>query len=191
MSRDQTQHVPEKHFPVNQLTQRYDLARSAVYTRLDALGIKPEKVGNRAYLNHAQLKLMDELHNFIQTGGQTAAFLEKKGLKKTENALPPSQAGFPLMQHPDIAQLVVAMSTELARHQSSVMSPGPLAHFQALEQAVQCGWLLSTSEITQLLNFPPDTLPQKQNSFTEAGFIFTQAGHRATGEIAWKVSKPN
>ncbi len=38
-------------FPVSELQHRYKIVRSAVYTRLEALNIKPEKQGGRAYVN--------------------------------------------------------------------------------------------------------------------------------------------
>ncbi|MCG8363989.1 MAG: hypothetical protein MJA27_11740 [Pseudanabaenales cyanobacterium] len=65
-------------FPVSQLPARYILARSAVYTRLKALGVRPQKISNRAYVNAEQLRWMDDLHQFIQSGGTTAEFLERR-----------------------------------------------------------------------------------------------------------------
>ena len=62
--------------PVNQLSDRYDLARSAVYKRMADLGIERKKIGNRAYVSEAQLALLDELHSFIGVGGNVAEFIE-------------------------------------------------------------------------------------------------------------------
>ena len=65
----------------------------------------------------------------------------------------------------------------------------PLAHLEALEKAYEKEWLLSTSELAQLLRLSPKTIRKYGNTFNEAGFTFTRAGTRARQETAWKVSK--
>lgn len=179
--------------PVNQLVERYNLARSAVYTRMEALGIKPEKVGNKAYLNAQQIRLMDELHVFINSGGTTAEFKESRGIqgaeKENEQAFEAS-SGLSTVQ-PDFARLVTAIAAEIAsRFQPPTPQPDRFAYYEVLEKAYQSGWLLSTSEIADLLDLLPSEIRQYGDSFTEAGFIFTKAGYRSGGEVAWKVSKP-
>lgn len=53
-------------FPVSELQHRYKIVRSAVYTRLEALNIKPEKQGGRAYVNGEQLQLtITEQHSAL------------------------------------------------------------------------------------------------------------------------------
>jgi hypothetical protein len=65
-------------FPVSELQHRYKIVRSAVYTRLEALNIKPEKQGGRAYVNGEQLRLLDALHDHIENGGTTAEFVASR-----------------------------------------------------------------------------------------------------------------
>ncbi|MBE9063307.1 hypothetical protein [cf. Phormidesmis sp. LEGE 11477] len=60
---------------VKKLTVRYSLGKTAVYRRMKALGIKPERIGNRSYVNQAQISLLDALHTFIQNKGTTAEFV--------------------------------------------------------------------------------------------------------------------
>lgn len=64
---------------VAQLPDRYHLSRSVLYERLADLQIKPDKVGNKAYVNAQQLQCLDALHQHIQQGGTTAEFLEAIG----------------------------------------------------------------------------------------------------------------
>ncbi|MDJ0707003.1 MAG: hypothetical protein QNJ46_27325 [Leptolyngbyaceae cyanobacterium MO_188.B28] len=71
-------------FPVGKLPARYDLVRSTLYARRKALGVRPQKIGNRAYINAKELNLLDDLHQFIQAGGSTAEFLELRGLRRTD-----------------------------------------------------------------------------------------------------------
>jgi hypothetical protein len=176
--------------PVIQLTERYNLVRSAVYTRMDALGIKPERVGNKAYVNAEQLKLLDEFHEFINSGGTTAEFKEFRGIQKTEEPTAEPSSGLSTVQ-PDFAQLVAAIASEIAsRFQPAPPEPDRFAYFEVLERAYHNGWLLSTSEIADLLDLLPSEIRQYGDSFSEAGFVFTKAGYRSGGEVAWKVSKP-
>jgi hypothetical protein len=180
--------------PVNQLMQRYNIVRSAVYTRLDALGIKPEKIGNKAYVNAPQIKLLDEFHEFIQSGGTTAEFKEMRGIQSGENLstgqYTGQSSGLSLVQS-DLVQMVAAIAAQFAnKMQPPPPEPDPLSYFEALEKAAQNGWYLRTSEVAYLLDLLPSDIQHYGVQFQEAGFIFTQVGYRSGGELAWKVSKP-
>lgn len=176
--------------PVGQLSARYNLVRSAIYNRLDALGIKPERVGNKSYVNAEQLRLLDDLHQFIQAGGNTAEFIEMRGIRKGQEPPEELSSGLSLNQ-PDIFKLVAAIASEIAsRLQPPMPDPDPLAYFETLERAARNGWLLRTSEVAYLLDMPPSTIREYGDRFSEAGFVFTKAGYRAPGEVAWRVSKP-
>ena len=185
--------------PVNQLMDRYGLVRSAVYTRLDALGIKPERIGNKSYVNAAQIRMLDDLHQFINSGGTTAEFQELRGLPRTDSNSNSSSSsgqssGLSTIQ-PDIVELITRIAAEIAsRLRPSAADSNPLAYFEmayfeVLERAAQGGWLLKNSEVGRLLDITPSELQLYSDSFSEAGFIFTKAGYRK-GEVAWKVSKP-
>lgn len=174
--------------PVNQLTARYNLVRSAVYTRIDALGIKPEKIGNKSYVNAEQLRLLDDLHRFIQAGGTTAEFLESRGMQREESSK--MSSGLSTVQ-PDIIQLVAEIAAQFAaKFQPAASEPDPFAYFETLERAARNGWLLSTSEVAYLLDLRPSEIQSYGDRFSEAGFFFTRAGYRSKGEVAWRVSKP-
>ena len=64
-----------------------------------------------------------------------------------------------------------------------------LAHLRELEEAYEKCWLLSTSEVADLLGLSVNTVRGYGNSFEEAGFVFTRSGNRSRGEIAWKIRK--
>lgn len=175
--------------PVSQLMDRYNLVRSAVYNRLEALGIKPEKIGNKAYVNSTQLRLLDDLHQFIQTGGTTAEFTESRGLQKANAETSGLSSGLSTIQ-PDIMKLVAAIAAEFAaRFQPPTPEPDPFAYFEVLERAARNGWLLRTTEVAYLLDLPPASIRAYGDRFSEAGFTFTRAGYRSQGEVAWRVSK--
>jgi hypothetical protein len=168
---------------VSQLIERYRLARSALYKRMDALGIAPQKIGGKAFYNAAQVRQLDELHEFIQRGGNAAQFVELRGIppqtKSEESAGLASGQG-------DFLSMFNRMLPFL---KSSVPEPDPLEYFEKLEQACQNKWLLSTSEVANLLGLSVAEIKQYGDRFQEAGFVFSHSGYRAGGELAWKVSK--
>ncbi len=65
----------------------------------------------------------------------------------------------------------------------------PLASLRGLEEAYRNTWLLSTSELAQLLKLSPKTVRSKGEQFEDAGFVFTRAKTRKREEVAWKISK--
>jgi len=183
--------------PVNQLSARYNLARSAVYKRMADLGIEREKIGNRAYVNAEQVALLDELHSFINVGGNVAEFIARKGLDKPESKGGDSSgqtsgqsSGLALSQA-DLVKVISAIAAEMTAKLQPALSAStdPLAYYESLEKAVQGGWKLRTSELSALLKLSPKEIDRYNPSFKEAGFIFTRAGYRSGGETAWIVSK--
>lgn len=58
-----------------------------------------------------------------------------------------------------------------------------------LEEAYRNTWLLSTSELAQLLKVSPRTVRGYGEQFSDAGFVFTRAGTKKRGEVAWRISK--
>jgi hypothetical protein len=179
--------VEVDRFPVADLQNRYSIKRTALYERLNALSIKPQKLGNKSYVEGEQLQQLDELHTHIQRGGGIADFLQEQGYlpsEHTEQLVQVNQPGALLAVVEVLAsRLVPAIVSKLTP------APAPLAHLEALEKAYEKGWLLSTSEVAQIFRLSVKTIRGYGDSFEEAGFVFTRAGTRAHGETAWGVSK--
>ena len=179
--------------PVNQLSDRYNLARSAVYKRMSDLGIEREKIGNRAYISGEQAVLLDELHDFIQIGGNVAEFITRKGLDAgtSQGASDFNQAagGGLALNQSDMVKLVSAIAAELTAQMRPAVAADPLAYYESLERAASNGWKLRTSEVAELLKLDPAEISRYGQTFYEAGFVFNQAGFRSGGEVAWLVSK--
>jgi hypothetical protein len=174
-------------FPVADLPDRYNLKRTALYERFKALDIKPYKQSNKSYLDGDQLKQLDELHAHLQRGGGISDFLPSPQPLLTE----PTQQLASLNQPGAFVTLIEVLTSRLVPAIVSKLIPPqpPLAHLEALERAYEKDWLLSTSELAQLLKLSPQTIIRYGNSFNEAGFTFTKAGTRARQETAWKVDK--
>jgi hypothetical protein len=149
------------------------------------LQIEPVKSGRKAYVDSQQLQLLDELHEHISKGGVTSDFLKQQQTSNTENSSalvldsPGQMTG---LQPSALVAMVSAIVHRLLPHQ-------PLDYLQALESAYEKGWLLSTSELADLLKLSPKTIASYGLSFEDAGFVFTRCGKRKKGEIAWRVEK--
>ncbi|MEL6490494.1 MAG: hypothetical protein AAFV85_19335 [Cyanobacteria bacterium J06634_6] len=180
--------------PVNQLSARYNLARSAVYKRMADLGIEREKVGNRAYVSGPQVALLDELHSFIGVGGNIAEFIARKGLDKPDEQAEDDSSGQSsgiALNQADMLKLVSAIAAEMAKNLQPSLTPSadPLAYYEKLEKAAKGKWKMRTSELADLLKLTPKEINSYGQTFYEAGFVFSRAGYRSGGETAWLVSK--
>jgi len=181
--------------PLSQLPGRYGIARSALYTRLKDLQIEPIKEGKKAYIDAPSLQLLDELHEHIQQGGTTNEFLKQKASKSTgqsrtddrtqqEGLIVQDSPGQITLQPSGLVSLVEAIVKRLLPKTGSRLS-----YLRELEEACEKGWLLSTSELADLLGLSAKTLAAYGQHFEDAGFVFTRAGTRKGGEIAWAIDK--
>jgi hypothetical protein len=172
--------------PITQLPSRYDIARSNLYTRLKDLGIEPERQGKKAFVNAEQLQLLDELHEHIQRGGTTSEFLKNKNseLSFDDRALAAIPSESSLFQPATFVTVVEAIVKRLLPSTGS-----RLAYMRELEEAYEKGWLLSTSELADLLKLSPKTIAAYGQAFEDGGFVFTRVGIRKGGEIAWAIDK--
>jgi hypothetical protein len=172
--------------PITQLPSRYGIARSNLYTRLKDLGIEPERQGKKAFVNAEQLQLLDELHDYIQRGGTTSEFIKYKNGKSSfdNRALAAIPSDNQLFQPATFVTVVEAIVKRLLPSTGSC-----LAYMRELEEAYEKGWLLSTSELADLLKLSSKTIAAYGNEFEDAGFVFTRVGIRKGGEIAWAIDK--
>jgi hypothetical protein len=180
--------------PVSQLPSRYGIARSALYTRLKDLKIDPHKQGKKAFVDASQLERLDALHSHIQKGGTTGEFLKQldtSGQLATPDS--PGQSRTFVQDSPGqiTASPTAALVTVVEAIVKRLMpAPSRLSYLLQLEEAYSHGWLLSTSELADLLGLTPGTITDYGQEFNDAGFTFTRAGKRKGGEIAWRVGKP-
>jgi len=179
-------------YPVNQLPARYDdLARSAFYKRMEALNIKPVRIGARSYVNAADVEMLDELHRFIKGGGSTPEFVEMYGINApaVQEDPPEKSSGLATISS-DMVNLIKGITAEIvANLNPPAEQVNPLAYYRFLEEAVQGKWELKSSEIEYLLKQSAPQNGAYGQTFREAGFVFRSVGRRSGGEVAWLVSK--
>lgn len=198
------------NYPVADLPSRFDLGKQAVYNRLEALGIKPTKVGKRSYISATQLQTLDRIHAHIHQGGSMADFQSPPqspdleispldAMDKTSGRLTSADNNLetsPLdtmgkssgLVEPNLEALVNLIAGAVSQTiASTIPTRSPLWYMSELERAEAQGWLLTTAEVQQLIGVKPS--PSKGTSTYQRGsFIFTKAG-KIGGQTAWQVTK--
>ncbi len=186
--------------PLSQLPSRYGIARSNLYTRLKDLKIESVKQGRQAFISMTSLQLLDGLHAHLQQGGTTAEFIQ---------LIQQSDQNHQLVEIPhNSSSIFHSYSAEYSSETTISLNPTALVgvietvvknlipssrnrlnYLRELEEAYQNQWLLSTSELADLLGLNQKTITNYGQEFSDAGFIFERAGIRKGGEIAWSVDK--
>lgn len=184
------QRVEVDELPLKSLPDRYGVARSQVYNRIKALGIKTIKRQQKAYVNRDQLALLDQLHALLQ---------QDYSLDSAVNLIlgdRPQQQGMVHVPQEAVEQsygtagqleMMQMLMTAIAnQHPASAPSapPNPLSRFEQLQAIADKDWRPSTSELADILGL--NSLPSA--SFERYGFRFTRAGKNGA-QSAWKVEK--
>jgi len=189
--------------PVAQLPDKYGIVKSVLYDRINRLGIKPTKIGNKSYVSGEQLELLDQLDAHMKAGGSMADFADQyasqsggqsenfdSGIESTSQS--DGQLTVAGLTASQFGQLIEGLVTRLIPaivRQLPLLASDPVAHLRALEEAYKNGWLLSTRELATLLKLSPSTVCRYGSKFEDAGFVFTRAGQRKGGEVAWSIGK--
>ena len=169
------------NFPVSELQDRYSIGRKQVYTRLEALDIKPEKFGNKAFINASQLEKLDSLDKHIKAGGAIADFQKVTTEHKTKSSEQTGQLS--TISENEALQLVLrGLLSETLKPVSGINQV--FQNLELLDKAVDRKWFLSSSEIKELLLIA--SLPK--SPFERYGFYFEKVG-RNGNEVSWKISK--
>ncbi len=184
--------------PLSQLPSRYDIARSNLYNRLKDLKIEPTKQGRKAFVNDLELKLLDELHAHLTEGGVTSDFIKQQDNQSHQLVIDSNsevEQSLPVSVQSQNEPTITLQPTALISVVEAVVkrfiptSTSRLTYLRELESAYQNGWLLSTSEVANLLGLAQKTITSYGQEFSDAGFVFTRVGMRKRGEIAWAIDK--
>ena len=139
------------------------------------------------------------LHEHIQKGGTTEEFLkqqsaESPGQSRTveqpdesspvlDGTLVPDSPGQILLSQP--AALITVVEAIVKR---LVPFGGRLNHLRELEEAYEKGWLLSTSEVADLLKLSPATVRGYGEQFEDAGACLYQGWNPEAGRSGERSS---
>ncbi|MDG2992018.1 hypothetical protein L3556_13920 [Candidatus Synechococcus calcipolaris G9] len=167
--------------------ERTRLKRPTLYSRMNALGIEPVKIGRNSFLTEDQIKELERLHEHLGRGRSVADFgiddvidtptSSTQLTKKMSAALASSRSMEGLMllaeafadaTRPDVGQVL-------------------LNRLRLLEEAAQNEWVFSTGELAELLGVSGSSLTKHQ-AFRRHGFNFVRTQSQGRS-VQWCVSK--
>ncbi len=175
---------------IKDLLKRYNLkTRQSIYNWCNALNITLEKDSSgHAYATTSQIELLDQLANHLQQGGKLTNFTPVSNVeidttmdneidKEIDNQIEP-------VHSPIDTQLLGEIVTAIA---SRLQPPDPLWYMSILERALSSNWLLTTSEVKQLIGVKPRT-KKGQSTYKRGNWIFMKSG-KIGNQTAWRVMK--
>ncbi|NEO50899.1 MAG: hypothetical protein F6K55_45215 [Moorea sp. SIO4A3] len=187
--------------PVKDLQTRYNIGRSALYERFKHANIKPNKEGTRSFVSGEQLEELDCLHNHLERGGTFEDFEAFLTLEYTENI----QEAISLNSSPDspvdvhrtssweaereaLEVLIDAIASGIERVGINRLQPvNPIGYMQQLKMAAEEGWLLTTSEVKELIKVKPH-IRKGEDAYRRGSWVFIKSG-KIGRETAWRVIK--
>lgn len=173
--------------PVSSLPDRYSVARSQIYNRINALGIETLKRGNKAYVDAGHLAQLDQLHECLNRGmtlNEAAAAVRQDSLMRLsdESPAPLINQGSPLPPYDTTEVAVLTLLGALV--QQVAAPPNPLQRFEQLQALADHDWRPGTSELAAILGLKS----LSGQTFERYGFRFTRVGKNGV-QSAWQVEK--
>lgn len=173
---------------INELCDRYGLARSSLYERLKGLNITLAKEGKKSVATDEQIKLLDDLDMWLK-GGTYRRIEDFKPVDLIQATLenePDSQLATAETEPPRQLDLFADMVKTTVKEVLREISPqSPLTQWRELEDAAKNGWVLSTSQVKQLLGTKP-----YGDRYQRGCFVFVKAG-KIGAETGWEIQKAN
>lgn len=173
-------------YTVGTLLERYGLSKSQVYARLNYLGIELEKTEDgRSFATEEQVQRLDNLHDWLKDGDKKRFMREYRETTEVEVM---SEASIAATEKDFTAQgdlFIFAANTILQKIQDFTISPPDkqIKQLKALEELVTYQWLVSTSQVEELIGIRPSGAV-----FTLGSFTFVRQG-RYRREASWVVVK--
>lgn len=181
---------------IKQLCERYQLvSRQGLYDRLKALNISLDRQGNKSFATPEQIELLDQLQQHLTEGGSLKTFTPIVETTVTVDVSPKLDSSLDIVRSgldSTLDSSLDTVSSELDINPQTLAlfnllqsnnRRSPLDKHRELQEATVNEWILSSSEIEELLGVKP-----KGETFTRGCWVFTKAG-KIGGQNGWKVSK--
>lgn len=210
-----TETIVEQSISIKTMLERLQVSKPTLYNYMAEVGVTPVRQGRQAYITAKEAKWVAALSGLLKSGEAASAAdavvrlrsmglsvpgkePETKALKKTVNRkvktlgddeltiLNRSSGTLVKVGQVIMAPLVEAINQFNVKADVNLTSQAAtLSHYEKLEKAHEKGWLLSTSELAELLKLSPGSI---QREFERGGFRFIKAGKNGR-ESAWKILK--
>jgi hypothetical protein len=195
-----------------ELCDRYSLSKKALYNRFDAVNIKPQiGADNKAYVTPEQIAVLDDLDRHLKSGGNLRNYTPVSPVAK-QSEVETTQSEVVTTPIKEISKSLTYQELEVIESQAiQPRSPGeelglvgssevtttlvevlgaiassqrdPLRKHQQLKEAAAEGWILTTSEIEEIIGVKPHG-----EIFIRGNWQLKRAG-KIGRESAWVVEK--
>ncbi|NEO59278.1 MAG: hypothetical protein F6J98_02260 [Moorea sp. SIO4G2] len=191
--------------PVKDLQTRYKIGRTALYERIKHANIETNKEGTRSFISGRQLEELDRLNTHLERGGTfedfepllTEEFTEDSqktiSLDSSPNSSPNSSPTVhrtsPWKAEREALEVLIdAIASGIERANINRMKPlSPIEYMQQLKIAAQEQWLLTTSEVRELIKVKPHTR-KGEDTYRRGSWLFVKSG-KIGRETAWRVEQ--
>ncbi len=180
---------------VLQLCDRYSLSsRKSLYSRLEAAGIKlPKDDDGKAYATEEMIQQLDDLDKHIKNGGTLKNYTPVTPVTtypetfdnghSLDNTTQTTQLTT-LRSREELLEIIEVLGTAIA---SKLQPVDPISYNASLEKAQANNWILSTSEVQQLIGVKP-SFKKGKKTFTRGCWTFIKTGKMGS-QTGWRVSK--
>jgi len=196
-------------YPVKSLMERYNITRSVLYNRFKGLGIVPTKFGRQSYVTGEELKLLDQLHEFVQAGGYITEFVKSYLPQPQVESLPPEQeverngngkgttktangnelvAKEQFLESPEGLEKVIETTVSSTVKAIRASNEDSLEDLETLQRIADNGWLIPTKRLAKIIDRAPSTLARKPE-VSYCGFRLIRAQQEGNQSL-WRVVHP-
>lgn len=162
---------------IKELLEHYNIKRTALYDRLKAANITPNKdQNNRSYITQEDLKKLDAVDWWLKDGGSLKTFMLDSPVEviKEEN--------LDIIDNPSVPiESIIELTKAILQQQK----PDPITQlekkYRFLAWAASTKTILSTKEVKILIQVTP-----KGTQFKRGSFTFIKVG-KIGNQSAWKI----
>ena len=158
---------------------------STFHNRMTKLGIRPERRGRQSFLNQTQIELLDRLDIHLKNGGTFSNFVIEEGeaqplsINTEETRITQAKSSAPIAF--GNAEIITALRA-IANNNYDILTPQ-----KTLKEAVENDYLLTTAQVSQILNMSPSTISSWKTGTRKLGFSF-QKTHEGQS-VVWRVER--
>ena len=165
------------------VAERYAIEYNSLHNRMTKLGIKPSKEGRESFLSGTDIQLLDRLHSHLSISGNTFSnFIIEEGaimpLEPKSVELKSTNKNASITPN----ETLIEVLNLLAQRQYDILTPQ-----KKLLEAAEYDFLLTTEQVSCILNFSKSTISSWKSGTQKLGFVFSR--HKEGSLVLWEVKR--
>ena len=151
---------------INELTERYDITRKPLYSRIKSLNLDLEKnADNKTFANDKQVKLLDQLHDHLKAGGKLKSFVPITDVE-IENGHDTTH---------DTGEIVTTQLTTQHKAKSSTQDDKSIESSEIVPIKQDEGFTTQLTTQESIITTQPATQPNQQELLAQIALLITEA----------------